>query len=64
MGDNDEEISLTDVVVAQSTIEDQNEMIMKLIQQIIEIRVEIQTRQDLPPLGFNAKAATNGRPPL
>ena len=32
MGDNNDEISLTDVVVAQPTIADQNELILQLMQ--------------------------------
>ena len=32
MGDNNEEVSLTDVVVAQPTVAEQNELIMKLMQ--------------------------------
>ena len=52
MGDNNEEVSLTDVVVAQPTIADQNELILQLTQQIAEIRVEMKKRQDLPPPGL------------
>ena len=52
MGDNNEEISLSDVVVAQLTIADQNELIMQLMQQIAKLRVEMQRRHNLPPLGF------------
>ena len=63
MGDNNEEINFTNVVVAQPTIEDQNELIMQLMQQIAEMRVQVQRRRDLPPLGFAASIA-DGRPPL
>ena len=42
MGDNNKELSLTDVVVDQPTIADQNEFILQLMQQIAEIRVEMQ----------------------
>ena len=38
MGHNNEEVSLTDVVVDQNTVADQNKLIM---QQIVEMRVEI-----------------------
>ena len=31
MGDNNEEISLTDIVMSQPTIADQNELIMQLM---------------------------------
>ena len=48
MGDNNEEISLINVVVAQLAIADQNELIMQLMQQIVEMKVEIQWRQDYP----------------
>ena len=63
MGDNNEEVSLTDVVVAQPTVAEQNELILQLMQQIAEMRVEMQRRQDLPPPGFAANAA-DGRPPI
>ena len=63
MGDRNEEVSLTDVVVAQPTIADQNELVLQLMQQIAEMRVEMQRRQDLPPLRFAASAA-DGRPPI
>ena len=56
MGDNNEEVSLTDIVVAQPTVEKQNELIMQLMQQIA-----MQRMQDLPPPGFAANAA-DGRP--
>ena len=39
MGHNNKEVSLTDVVVAQPTVAEQNELIM---QQIAEMRVELQ----------------------
>ena len=42
MGDCNEEVSLTDVVVAQPTIADKNELILQLMQQIAEMRVEMQ----------------------
>ena len=57
MGDNNIEISLTDVVLAQSTIADQNELILQLMQQIPEMRVKMQMRQDLPLPGFAANIA-------
>ena len=60
MGDNNDEVSLTDVVVAQPTVAEQNEFIM---QQIFEMRVEMQRRRDSPPLRFAANAA-EGRPPI
>lgn len=44
MGDNNEEINLTDVVAAQPTIADQNEQIIQLMQQITEMRMEMQRR--------------------
>ena len=63
MDDNNEEISLTDVVVAQPTLADQNELILQLMQQIAEMRVEIQRKQDLPPPIFVVNAQPDGRPP-
>ena len=44
MGDSNEEVSLTDVVVAQPIVEEQNELILQLMQQIAEMRVEMQKR--------------------
>ena len=52
MGDNNDEVSLTDVVVAQPTVAEQNELIAQLMQQIADMRVEMQRRRDTPPLGF------------
>ena len=39
MGDMNEEVSLTNVVVDELTIADQNELILQLMQQIAEMRV-------------------------
>ena len=61
MGDCNEEVILTNVMVAQPTTADQNEWILQLMQQIAEIRVEMQRRQDLPSPGFAANA-TDGIP--
>ncbi|KAK4733733.1 hypothetical protein R3W88_007994 [Solanum pinnatisectum] len=63
MGDNVEDTSLTNVV-AQPIAVDQNELIMQLIQQIAEMRVKIQRRQDLPNPAFTFNAPIDGRPPL
>ena len=52
MGDNNEQVSLTDVVVAQPTAAEQNELIAQLMQQIADMRVEMQRRQDTPPPGL------------
>ena len=63
MGDSNEEVSLTNVVVDQPTVADQNELILQLMQQIAEIKVEMQRIYDLPPPAFDANAA-DGRPPI
>ena len=63
MWDNNEEVSLTDVVVAQPTVAEQNELIMQLIQQVAEMRVEMQRKQDMPPPRFAPNTA-DGRPPI
>ena len=63
MGDNNDEVSLTDVVVAQPTVAEQNKLIAQLMQQIAEIRVEMQRRQDTPPPGFGPNFV-DGRPPM
>ena len=52
MGDNNDEVSLTNVVGAQPTVAEQNELIAQLMQQIADMRVEMQRRQDTPPPGF------------
>ena len=62
MGDNNEQISLTDVVVAQPTLAEQNELIAQLMQQIADMRVEMQRRQDTPPPGFGPNFL-DARPP-
>ena len=64
MGDNNEEIEIDDVVVAQPAAADKNELIMQLMQQITEMRVEMQRMQDLsnPISSFNPPR--DGRPPL
>ncbi|XP_015057445.1 uncharacterized protein LOC107003639 [Solanum pennellii] len=62
MGDNNEQASLTDVVVAQPTAAEQNELIAQLMQQIADMRVEMQRRQDTPPPGFGPKFL-DARPP-
>ena len=63
MGDGNEEVSPTDVVVALPTIADQNELILQLIQQIAVITVEMQKIQHLPPQGISDNAG-DGRPPI
>ena len=64
MGDNNEEIEIDDVVVAQPAAADKNELIMQLMQQIAEMRVEMHRMQDLsnPISSFNPPR--DGRPPL
>nr|XP_010326900.1 putative uncharacterized protein DDB_G0290521 [Solanum lycopersicum] len=62
MGDNSEQISLTDVVVAQPTATEQNELIAQLMMQIADMRVEMQRRQDTPPPGFGPNFL-DARPP-
>jgi len=63
MGDNNEKMSHTDVVVAQPTVVEQNELIMQLMHYIAEMRVEMQRRQDLLPPGFATNAA-DWKPPI
>ena len=46
MGDNNDKVRLTDIVVDQPTIAEQNELIMQLMQKIAEMKVEMQQRQD------------------
>ena len=48
MGDNNDEIDMNDNVVAQPTVADKNELIMQLMLQIAEMRVEMQRMQDSP----------------
>ena len=63
MGDSNEEVSLTNVVVDQPTVADQNELILQLMQQVAEMRVEMQQGQNTPPPRFGPKTA-DGRPPI
>ena len=46
MGDNNEEIDVNDVVMAQPAAADKNKLIMQLMRQIAEMRVEMQRMQD------------------
>ena len=64
MGDNNDEIDRDDVAVAQPVTADKNELIMQLMQQIAEIRVEMQRMRDgsNPISSFNLPR--DGRPPL
>ena len=64
MGDNNDEIDRDDVAVAQPVAADKNELIMQLMQQIAEMRVEMQRMQDgsNPVSSFNPPR--DGRPPL
>ena len=64
MVDNNEEIDVNDVSMAQPAAADKNELIMQLMQQIAEMRVEMQRMQDLanPISSFNPPR--DGRPPL
>ena len=64
MGDNNDEIDMNDVVVAQPAAADKNELIMQLMQQIDEMRFEMQRMQNLsnPISSFNPPR--DGRPPL
>ncbi|XP_004240794.1 uncharacterized protein [Solanum lycopersicum] len=63
MGDNNDEVILTDVVVARPTVAEQNELIAQLMQQIADMRVEMQRRQDTPPPGFGPNFV-DARPPM
>ncbi|XP_010324775.1 uncharacterized protein [Solanum lycopersicum] len=63
MGDNNDEVSLTNVVVAHPTVAEQNELIAQRMQQIAEMRVEMQQRQDTPPPGFGPNFV-DARPPI
>ena len=64
MRDNNDDIDMNDVIVAQPAAADKNELIMQLMQQIAEMSVEIQRMQDLynPISSFNPPR--DGRPPL
>ena len=48
MGDNNDEIDMNDVVVDQPAAADKNELVMQLMQQIAEMRVEMQRMRDSP----------------
>uniref|UniRef100_M1DVL6 Uncharacterized protein n=1 Tax=Solanum tuberosum TaxID=4113 RepID=M1DVL6_SOLTU len=64
MGDNNDYIGLTEVVVAQSSVVEQNELIMQLMQQIADLKAEVQKKQDLPNPIFSINPLGEGRPPL
>ncbi|TMW81264.1 hypothetical protein EJD97_010805, partial [Solanum chilense] len=51
-------------VVAQPAAADKNELIMQLMQQIAEMRVEMQRMQDLPNRISSFNPPRDGRPPL
>ena len=48
MGDNNDEIDMNDVAVDQPPAADKNELVMQLMQQIAEMRVEMQRMRDSP----------------
>ena len=48
MRDNNDEIDMNDVVVDQPAAADKNELVMQLMQQIAEMRVEMQRMRDSP----------------
>jgi len=52
MRDNNDEVRLIDVVVAQPTVAEQFKLIMQLMQQIAEMKGEMQQRQDALHLDF------------
>ena len=64
MGDNNDEIGMNDVVVAQPGAADKNELTMQLMQQIAEMRVEIQRMRDGSNLVSSFNPPRDGRPPL
>ena len=64
MGDNNDEIDMNDVVVDQPAAADKNELVMQLMQQIAEMRVEMQRMQDLPNPISSFDPPRDGRPPL
>ena len=64
MGNNNDEIDMNDVVVAQPAAADRNELIMQLMQQIAEMRVEMKRIQDLSNQIFSYNPPGEGRPPL
>ncbi|KAK4731975.1 hypothetical protein R3W88_024963 [Solanum pinnatisectum] len=51
MVNNNEDIGLTKVPTVHPSTAEQNELIVQLVQQIAEMRVELQKRQDYPILG-------------
>ena len=48
MGNDNDEVDMNDIVMAQPTAADKNELIMRLMQQIAEMRVEMQRMRDSP----------------
>ena len=64
MGDNNEEFDMNDVVVAQPVAADKNELIIQLMQQIAEMRIELQRMQDESNPVSSFDPLRNGRPSL
>ena len=64
MTQNNENVGLTEVAIVQPPGIDQNELIKQLMQQIAELRVELQKKQDLSIPNMDVNTLRNKRLPL
>ncbi|XP_055830863.1 uncharacterized protein LOC129899888 [Solanum dulcamara] len=66
MTGNNDNAGLTDIVVTDPVIAEQNELIAQLVQQIAEMRVEIRKNRELSNLAIaaNTPVPGEGRPPF
>ncbi|XP_055814653.1 uncharacterized protein LOC129884368 [Solanum dulcamara] len=66
MTGNNDNASLTDIIVTDPVIAEQNELIAQLVQQIAEMRVEIRKNRELSNLAIaaNTPVQGEGRPPF
>ena len=62
--DNNDKVGLNDVIVAQPSTVEQNELIAQLMQQIVELRAEYKKKQDFPNLGITTIIQRDGNIPL
>lgn len=64
MADNSDDVGFTEVVVAQTFVVDQNQLILYLMQHIADLNAKMQKKQDLPNLIFLVNPLGEGRPTL
>ena len=60
MAENSEDVGLTEVAIIDPIIAEQNEVIAQLVQQIAELKVEMQKNRDLSNLAITANTPSDG----